>query len=207
MTCTNPTCKYQFCWICLSDWQSSHYSCAAERVQSDNKRDLQSRYRVANLSFRQMIAIFNDKYQNSNRTRTLIQNRISDLLRLKAKEEDLLHVIRAGELLSFGHKLNFNIAIWGHNLFEAKLPGQKQLRHYAQLLDGNMDVIIDLLSISGKKFSTTDLKMFCEIFKTNILKFKIEVERVRNAITDHSTPKDEEEKNCYSASLWKRKRR
>jgi len=194
MTCTSTTCKHQFCWICLSDWQSSHYSCAVEKTQAENKRDLQSRYHVANLTFRQMIAIFNEKYQNTSRIRSLIQYRISDLIRVKAKEEDLLCVIRSGELLSFGHKLNNNIAVWGHHLNEAKLPGQKQLRHFAQLLDGNMYVIIDLLSISGKKFSPPDLKMFCDIFKTNILKFKIEAERVRYAIIDLNTPKEEVEK-------------
>jgi len=87
-----------------------------------------------------------------------------------------------------------NIVVWGNYLFEAKQPGQKTLRHAANLLDGNLDIITDILSISGKKFNLLDLKAFCEIFKSNILKFKIEVNKVFAALEEHNQPKKEVDK-------------
>jgi ariadne-1 len=37
MSCS--ACKYQFCWICLSGWASSHYTCKS-RASKDERENL-----------------------------------------------------------------------------------------------------------------------------------------------------------------------
>ncbi len=36
MTCGKSSCKHQFCWICMSNWESSHYKCTLNNPASND---------------------------------------------------------------------------------------------------------------------------------------------------------------------------
>ena len=163
MTC--KSCNHQFCWVCLSDWDGSHYSCAADAKQVAQSQARGAAIVVENYSFLQFHSIQSQYAKDDEKRQEALYKRIGRELENQQLTMDQARILyRTLELILLvwrspvpvrffcllivtqGRLLIMNTAITGQYLYANKLPGQRKLKPLLGTLHMNVVRSVVLLN-------------------------------------------------------------
>lgn len=72
MTCKQ--CRYEFCWICLVDWESEHYTCKVSHSKTASHKSLT----MENYSFLSMYTVEKQNNSSVNLMRNLLPSQVQN---------------------------------------------------------------------------------------------------------------------------------
>eukprot|EP01124_Arcella_intermedia_P000217 TRINITY_DN10115_c0_g1_i1.p1 TRINITY_DN10115_c0_g1~~TRINITY_DN10115_c0_g1_i1.p1 ORF type:complete len:1098 (-),score=293.89 TRINITY_DN10115_c0_g1_i1:30-3323(-) len=173
MSC--KTCRHQYCWVCLENWESSHYSCTnSHNVSNDERTNIINRIEN-NLTFRQFYLINLKARQSNDRDFhmylvRLFQTVLAD--RPSAVTEESVHILcSAVEYNYLCRHILLHACILGKFMQEHEIKGSKSLKPELKRLATAISFLHSLGSVPAKKFSFGDLSLAVVGIKTAIREF------------------------------------
>lgn len=157
--CSHMNCKFcgaQFCWVCLGDWNGSHYNCT--QSAPNRHRDLHAR---VNTDTRQMS--FHQLYVMHDRSRTFDDTRIRQVANEKmrgylhrnssARPEDCEAIADALEVIFLCRHICLNICVAGQYIHHFELGGEKQLKIIIGKLQHNINLLSSVIDVPVKQLN------------------------------------------------------
>eukprot|EP01121_Diplochlamys_sp_Union-15-3_P016231 TRINITY_DN5485_c0_g1_i2.p1 TRINITY_DN5485_c0_g1~~TRINITY_DN5485_c0_g1_i2.p1 ORF type:complete len:190 (-),score=14.07 TRINITY_DN5485_c0_g1_i2:27-596(-) len=163
-------CNHQFCWICLNDWQSVHYTCTSFAKSSERETVL--RRFDSNLTFRQLYII------NTRQRRNDDPNLISTVL-LKVKSlpkltlEHIDIIFDAAESVFITRQCILNLCIFGEYTNYFKIAKTAILKAHLKKISTDLSLLRSSIETSNKYFNIQEVEMFCSGLCSSLFNFKL----------------------------------
>jgi len=173
MSCSK--CKFQYCWVCLDKWESSHYQCSAASSTGD-ERDHLLRRLDENLTFNQHYMIH---LKGRRKTDIEFKSKCMNLTKLLIyekkdfKDSDIELICKALEFLFLARHIILHTCILGKFIQEFKLKGAKALKNEIRRLSAALSFQQSSLDANPKSWKPLDVELGITGIKTAIREFMV----------------------------------
>jgi IBR domain/IBR domain, a half RING-finger domain len=180
MTC--QTCRYEYCWMCLSIWSGSHYTCQAveDRSSAGGRSLLERFFKASDLSWNQLYTLHErSRIHDDPRIKKIALSKMRAYLRTVpgATLEDCQKICVAIEHIFLARHVVLQSCKFGMYCHENGLAkGNKKLKGDVSVgLQGSIDFVSSLIDVPIKKLDVRNITLATKSVRNAIRIFQSKI--------------------------------